>query len=211
MTTYIGKQYEIIALIVVRRLFKDLPGIEFTTNWFDVKNDIQFIYDLFTSLALFLLIYLFAMEQKKLSLPIAGRKKATADASRYIQVKKMIASLLVPVLLAIASIAFFTWLQHEKLTAGSAPLKNINNYFFDEFFSILIIVDVFLLLFSLYHTNEFHKVIRNSGFIVSTILIRLSFTVDGLLNNILILGSICFGLAILWIHNKFERNLNTDS
>ena len=74
---------------------------------------------------------------------------------------------------------------------------------------ILIIVDVFLLLFSFFYTDQFHKVIRNSGFIISTILIRLSFSVDGLLNNCLIISSIAFGILILWIHNRFEKNINT--
>jgi hypothetical protein len=63
------------------------------------------------------------------------------------------------------------------------------------------------LLFSFFYTDQFHKVIRNSGFIISTILIRLSFSVDGLLNNCLIISSIAFGLIILWIHNRFEKNI----
>ena len=47
-----------------------------------------------------------------------------------------------------------------------------------------------------------------SGFIISTILIRMSFTVEGFINNILIIASIVFGLGILWVHNKFVKNLN---
>ena len=33
VTTYVSKQYEIIALIVIRRLFKDLSHLEFSPNW----------------------------------------------------------------------------------------------------------------------------------------------------------------------------------
>ena len=33
--------------------------------------------------------------------------------------------------------------------------------------------------------------------------------VDGLLNNCLIISSIAFGLLILWIHNRFEKNIHT--
>jgi NADH:ubiquinone oxidoreductase subunit 4 (subunit M) len=68
-------------------------------------------------------------------------------------------------------------------------------------------VDVILLLFSFFHTDEFHKIIRNSGFIISTILIRLSFSVDGLLNTLLILAAIVFGLFIIKIYNKYEKTL----
>ena len=40
ITTYIGKQYEIITLIVIRRLFKDLSELKLSTNWFEIKNDL---------------------------------------------------------------------------------------------------------------------------------------------------------------------------
>jgi hypothetical protein len=63
------------------------------------------------------------------------------------------------------------------------------------------------LLFSFFHTDEFHKVIRNSGFIISTILIRISFSVSGIINNILIISAILFGLSVLFIHNKFEKKI----
>jgi hypothetical protein len=63
------------------------------------------------------------------------------------------------------------------------------------------------LLFSFFHTDEFHKVIRNSGFIISTILIRISFSVSGIINNVLIVAAILFGLSILFLHNKFEKKL----
>ena len=67
-----------------------------------------------------------------------------------------------------------------------------------------------LLKLDFFYTDQFHKVIRNSGFIISTILIRLSFSVDGFLNNCLIIGSIGFGLLILWIHNRFEKNISAE-
>jgi hypothetical protein len=93
---------------------------------------------------------------------------------------------------------------------GVVSFKNINNIFFEQFFNILIIADVILLLFSFFHTDEFHKVIRNSGFIISTILIRISFSVTGIINTALIVGAILFGLLIIVIHNKFEKQLATE-
>ena len=59
----------------------------------------------------------------------------------------------------------------------SAVLKDVNSLFFDSFL-VLIIVDVLLLLVSFFYTDQFHKVIRNSV-IISTILLRLSFSVEG--------------------------------
>ena len=68
-----------------------------------------------------------------------------------------------------------------------------------------IIVDVLLLLASFYYSDHFHTIIRNFGFVLSTILIKLSFSVSGILNNALIIGSVLFGLLILYIHQLYER------
>jgi hypothetical protein len=67
-------------------------------------------------------------------------------------------------------------------------------------------VDVVLLLISFFYTNQFHKIIRNSGFVISTILIRISFGVTGLISTILVVVAVLFGLAILSIHNAYEKN-----
>jgi hypothetical protein len=56
---YIGKQYEIIMLIIIRRVFKDLSKLEFTLDWFKEKNDLQFTYDLIATIILFSLILVF--------------------------------------------------------------------------------------------------------------------------------------------------------
>ena len=50
---YISKQYEIIALIIIRRLFKDLSDLSLSANWFKINNDLQFTYDLVAAVLLF--------------------------------------------------------------------------------------------------------------------------------------------------------------
>jgi len=55
------------------------------------------------------------------------------------------------------------------------------------------------------HTHEFNKVIRNSGFIISTILIKLTFGVDGLLDVLLTIGAVLIGVIMLAIHNGYEK------
>ena len=84
-------------------------------------------------------------------------------------------------------------------------IKNINKIFFDEFFTILILIDVLLLLFSFLHTDKFNQVIRNSGFIISTILIKLSFNIEGVLNTIITVIAVLLGVLILYIYNKYEK------
>ena len=207
ITTYIGKQYEIITLIVIRRIFKDLANLELNSDWFDIKNDLNFTYDIITALLLFFMIYLFSLERQKLHTTKKETTLSRVQIEQFISIKKFMALILVPIFVGIGLLTFGNWSLEGSPTNLSVALKDVNSIFFDEFFAILIIVDVFLLLFSFFYTDQFHKVIRNSGFIISTILIRLSFSVDGLLNNCLIISSIAFGLLILWIHNRFEKNI----
>jgi len=206
---YISKQYEIIALIIIRRLFKDFSDLSLSPNWFEINNDLQFTYDLVTSVLLFYLIYLFHIQRGKLYKPIGYNKNYISSISKFINAKKYIATGLVPILLITALYSFLNWSLgiFDPLDTNTVSFKNINNIFFEHFFNILIIADVILLLISFFHTSEFHKVIRNSGFIISTILIRLSFSVSGIINNVLIVSGIIFGLSILFIHNKFEKKL----
>jgi hypothetical protein len=205
---YIGKQYEIITLIVIRRIFKDISHLELTSDWFNNQDDLQFTFDVVTALILFLVIFFFYKNIKKRSnnesedLQIAEEK-----LDRFITLKKTIAVILVPFLIGLAFYTLGDWALAaiNDYQNGIIAFKNINNIFFDEFFSVLIVVDVLLLLTSFFLSDQFHKIIRNSGFVISTILIKVSFSVDGIVNDALIIGAVFFGLGILLIHNMFEK------
>lgn len=213
LTTYIHKQYEIILLIIMRRLFKDLANITITPNWYSLKYDLQFTYDIVTALILFFLIYLFYVESRKRVEIVHYSPEQEKGIDTYVKIKRTIAASLVPVVIVLALYSLVNWLAHTIIAVEESDdvFKNINNVFFEQFFTLLVIVDVLLLLVSFFHTDKFHKVIRNSGFIISTILIRLSFTVEGLMNNILVVVAILFGLVILIIHNKFEKKMQLEA
>ncbi|SFI07804.1 hypothetical protein [Halpernia frigidisoli] len=215
ISSYIGKQYEIITLIVIRRIFKDIGYMKLSDDWFKLGHDLQITYDLATAVILFFLIQKFYknLEKKETS----GIVKIMEDIAKkrmdkFIQFKKTIAAFLVPVVIILAFYSLINWL----ITCGKTDLgdvanfKNINNIFFEDFFILLIIIDVILLLFSFFYSDSFHKIIRNSGFVISTILIKLSFSVEGAINNALILGAVIFGFLILIIHNSYKSATEYD-
>ena len=206
-STYIGKQYEIIALIIIRRVFKDLSNLEFTLDWFKEKNDLQFSYDLAATIILFFLIFIFyRLNQKKEELQ-TEKKPLSPAMAKFIKMKNIIAMCLIPIFLVLAVFSFGRWAYESFLsvTYMADSVKDVNKIFFDDFFTILILIDVLLLLFSFLHTDRFSKVIRNSGFIISTTLLKLSFGADGILNTILIVVAVLFGVIILAIHNQYEK------
>lgn len=202
---YIGKQYEIITLIVIRSIYNDLSKLDFTSNWFENKNDLQFTYDILAAIVLFFLIFLFyRLNRRKAE---ETTKTFSSKKKRFINMKKTIACLLVPLLFVLASYNLVVWINANiVLTAGQVDsIKDINKIFFDDFFTILIFTDVMLLLISLLHTHQFSLVIRNSAFIISTILIKMSFGIDGIVSTILTVVAVTLGVLILAIQNKYNQ------
>ena len=207
MTIYIGKQYEIIMLIVIRRLYKDLSNISLDGNWFESAENLQFIYDIIATVVLFLLIHVFYTMNKFRVRKLLKLTETRPELIRFVKFKKSLAVLLVPTFVIIALYNVFEWAsQVSEFGQGITSGLDVNAVFFDDFFTVLILVDVLLVLFSFAHTDKFNKVIRNSGFVISTILVKLSFSVTGLQNILLIISAVGFGVVILWIHKLFEKN-----
>ena len=95
------------------------------------------------------------------------------------------------------------WLQNSGVSLGSA--LNLNGIFFDHFFSLLIVSDVLILLLSLFYTDDYALIMRNSSFVISTILLKLSFSAEGLFAQLLILSGVAFGVGMYYISQKFQK------
>ena len=197
-TTSIAKQFEIMSLILIRKIFKDIPNVELDDNWIQNENNLQLIYDLAGVLVVFFLIYLFKKLKEDLpKLPVHQ------NLDRFISYKKIISLFLVPTLSLLCIFSFLDWYNFVFLGIGTS--SNIDYLFFESFFTILILVDVFILLVSFQYTERYSQLIRNTGFIISTILLRLSFSAVGLTSLLLLVSGIVFGLIILLIYNNMER------
>jgi len=204
-TTAISKQFEIISLIIIRKIFSDIPRINLDANWLESSPNLQLIYDLFGIIILFFLIYLFNLRKEKN--PV---KPVSDNIKRFISTKKGVSIILLPLLIVMAIYSVSNWiyelyLVNENLISGG--FLDINSIFYNEFFTILILADVFILLLSFQYTEKYSQLIRNTGFVICTILIRLSFASKGLTNILLIVSSVLFGLIILRIYQAFEKNI----
>jgi hypothetical protein len=197
-TTSVSKQFEIISLILIRRIFADIPKLNLNTDWFTNVANLQLIYDVLGVLALYYLIHLF--NKGRLKLP---KKPVDANIKRFVSSKKAVSIILLAVLIVISFVSLFGWLNNLFFDQVAV---DINNVFFNEFFSILILADVFILLLSFQYTEQYSQLIRNTGFVICTILIRLSFGAPALTNVLLIISSVIFGLLILSIYNLIEAS-----
>ena len=197
-TTAVGKQYQIMSLIVIRKIFKDIPLVDLNAIWIENANNQQLIFDLLGVLIIFFLIYLFKVTKERL--PV---KPVSEKLDRFIASKKLVSIVLLPILFSICIVSFVNW--YNGVFIEESFNENLNNLFFNEFFTILILADVFILLLSFQYTERYSQLIRNTGFIISTILLRLSFSVSGLTSILLIISGIVFGLLILLIYNAIEK------
>ncbi len=197
-TVTVVKEYEIISLILIRKIFKDFPLVNLDAPFFSDENNVQLLYDLSGILVVFFLIFLFKTTAGKPKI-----LKPNARLKKFISQKKLISLILVPTLLALAFWSFYSWFDSAVL--GNGQSHDINYLFFVDFFTILILVDVFILLISFRYTERYSQLIRNTGFIISTILLRLSFAATGLVSVVLIASGILFGLIILAIFKRMEK------
>ena len=199
-TTSVSKQFEIISLIIIRRIFGDIPHIELASSWFSTAENLQLIYDLVGILVLFFLIYLFNRSRSKI-IP----SKLTTNLKRFVNSKRAVSLILLPVLIITSSYTLYSWIQTQFFSSSVITSFELNAIFYNEFFTILILADVFILLLSFQYTERYSQLIRNTGFVICTILIRLSFGTDGLTNVVLIVSSVAFGLLVLRIYQATEH------
>ena len=197
-TTSVAKEYEIISLVLIRKIFEDIPQLDISSGIYN-QQSLLLLYDLIAIIIIFYLIFLF--RKTIASIP---KRKTNVNLVRFISYKKILSIVLVPILLFLCLSNLFDWTY--SIFINNEIVKNINAVFFIDFFTILILVDVFILLLSFQYTDRYHQIIRNTGFIISTILLRLSFSVSGLPSVILLVIGVLFGLIILRIYRLSELN-----
>ncbi len=197
----IAKQYEIISLILIRRIFKDISNLDLANTPLLVAENLNLLYDIIGFLVLFFLIFLFRyLLVKRTERPV------NQNIEGFIVFKKLICSALVPILIILSVYSLVSWIiEVNQLNLGLiSTVRDFNNIFYNEFFTALIIVDVLILVASFRYTDRYSLIIRNTGFVITTVLIRLSFSVYGLANVLLLVSGVAFGVLVLYIYSLYD-------
>lgn len=198
----LGKQFEIAALIVLRRIFKDISEMELTGAWWREQHNLKLGADMVGIIFMFVLIFLFYNLNKQ-----RDKEPVYTRIDQFILLKKVIAVLLLGVLVGLSFYSLGSWLMevisYEK--GYLSQLSQVNYIFYNEFFAILIVVDIVLLILSFMHTDRFSLVIRNSAYIISTILIRLSFTAENYMDIFLSVVALAFSVLMLYVFMRYKN------
>ncbi len=210
ITIYIGKQYEIIALIFIRGLFDNLARASAHIDRFDRTDLIELMISFGGLILLLLLIFCFYKLSGTKNMRSSQHPPVlSSKQQRYVTIKKVISLLLTAsfAVLFFSSFGQLRYMDAISFTESVITFKKMSYEFFNHFFTILILTEVLLLLFTFNLTENFDKVIRNSGFIISTILLKLSFRTEGWISISLILLAVLFGVIIEGIYKLYEKNL----
>lgn len=192
----VGKQYEIATLLVVRDILKRLPDVEGSDGW-EVSDDVAF---LLVECAAFLALFYTALTYYNMKKIEDTDQKISEDVSVFIVTKKAIAILMLVVFGLIALSSLTGWLSAVEDGGGSVD----RTIFFLDFFTFLILADILILLISYWFYTDFRNLARNTGFVLSTVIIRVAISAAGVSSMILFTLSGALGIAILrmFVTNK---------
>ena len=206
-STSLLKQFEVISLIMVRRVFGDITKIDFTQIELSDPSFINLVVDLAAVLIMALAILMFIKAKNKLK--IFGQPDMDPNEHRFNSLKRHVSATLLVILggISLLHLCDFAVLQ----MTGTHWIASFNNdldaIFYKDFFTTLILADVLILLLSYALSQDYFKLSRNTGFVITTILLRLSFGASQPLDVLLIITGALFGYLMLLMYINYSREL----
>lgn len=192
----VGKQFEILALILMRNAFKELA--EFPEPIVFIGNEpavLRILSDGFGALLIFALLGLYYYMQSQSKTGDDGVYKN--DIFMFVAAKKGIALILLGffVVMGVNS-AFLTFTGQEHTD------------FLYDFYTVLILADILVVLISQCYHPSFFWIFRNSGYALSTLLIRLALAAPPYYNVLMGVAAAAFAILLTMICGRpFLLNL----
>lgn len=184
----LGKQFEILSLILLRETFHGFKEFGEPISWESVRAGLlPMVSDATGALLVFVLLGAFSRAQRHR--PITSDSAEQLD---FVTAKKGIGLLLFVALLVIAGV------DAHRLVAGE-PTFSV----FAGFYTVLIFSDVLIVLVSFRFSTTYAVFFRNSGFTVATVFIRLALAAPPPFNAALGAGSALFALGLTHAYNRF--------
>lgn len=189
----VGKQFELLALILLRNAFKELSyfpePISFVGN---EQAILRIVTDGFGALVIFALLGVYYLIQEKKP---AEESMQANDLFSFVAAKKGIA------LMLLAAFAYM------GLRSGWLALTG-QEYtdFLHDFYTLLILTDVLVVLISQCFQPGFYAVFRNSGFALSTMIIRIALAAPPFYNVLLGIAAAVFAILLTVVSGRLFKN-----
>ena len=194
----VGKQYEVVTLLVVRDVFKRLADFSTDDEW-AIDGELGLI--LLECMA-FIILFFTALSYRRSSDVSEISRVDDDELDSFVHSKRIIALMLFVAFITMAAYSFTAWSLAVIDGKGGVDRE----IFFSDFFTILILADILILLLSYRFTVDFANLARNTGFILSTVILRVAIGAPGVSAVVLFTLSGILGLAILRISSEFVED-----
>lgn len=182
-TNSVRKQYEIISLIIIRNVFKDISMFDDFAQLAEQTEVITRIAsDLGSGLLLFFLVGVFhqvSLKRKKFSF------LTDEQIRRFVYLKERVALLLLIIFIGLTLFSVYDFMAeaYGLIVYGETFTIDLGVIFFVEFYTIMIFSDVFIFIASFMFSQTYSRLLRNAGFVCSTIILRISLSVESELSG----------------------------
>ena len=192
----VGKQFEIISLILLRDAFKEMGHLPLEVKWSTdtLLELLPLLTDAVGAVLIFLIIGLFYKAQRHVRIT-----NSPEEQLRFIMLKKSVANVLLLVFMTICiydCINFFVTNHYQND--------------FNVYYTILIFTDILILIISLRYSNLYVHLFRYSSFALATVIIRLSLSAPKYYNVLLSLSAGLFVLMVTNIYNMLNKKEITE-
>jgi len=186
----VGKQFEILSIILLRATFKEFGHISsvLAGQHFEFTMLFPMLSDALGALTIFAIIGYYYRIQRHSRIT-----RSPNEQIRFIQFKKVVSLLL---LISFLIIGFFD-------IQGMIMMGHYNPSF-NTFYTILIFADILILLYSLRYHSQYTNLFRYSSFAFATVLIRLSLSAPPYVNAITGIAAGLFVLGLTYVYNNFK-------
>ena len=205
-TKSIASQYEIVSLIFIREVLRDIGNIGdlIATQQITAKTLPLFL-NMWGGMVMYLLVAVFrhvATQRQNRSL----MQIPSPATQRMIQQKKAVAAGLAVLLtgMAVWNVGLFCRTALRILRTGQGTLESATT-FYNDLFTVMVFTDVLVLILLLLFSGRYEMVFRNAAFVVSIVIIRFALTGGYPYGAPLTVMAMLFGIATVLIFNYHVR------
>ena len=209
MTVSLGKQFEIVSLILLRSVFKDVAKVEELASLAEERGALTaIVWDMGGAIGMFLLLgayYHVSQRNPRQGLGAVGED--FAPRLRTFVMHKQALALLLSVLLVVLAVGHLGgWIadSYAVVVHGAVSALDVDQIFYLDLFTVMVFVDVVVLLLSMELDSAYPMVFRNAGYVVATILLRFSLSLGKPWDVGVALLAVVFGVGVAGIYRYWR-------
>ena len=205
-TRSIAYQFEIVSLIFIRDVFKDIAEasdmvLKHQLTW----EALPLFVDMWAGFLMYLLVAIFQHVARGSTAHLGATAPSRARA-RFVAQKKGVALGLGALLLTMAAynVGLFAMDVYRLAVTGQGDMGHATT-FYNDLFTVMIFTDVLVLILSIVVSGHYEFVFRSAAFVVSIVLIRFALTEGYPFGAPLAILAMVFGIMVQIVFNYHMR------